>query len=136
MAEIDPLEVYKLRNQHHLSWNQIADLTATPSSTVRYHYDKVVQSFGDRTDVDVYSNARAQLLNLAEERLVHTLLQPDKLEKASLNNVAYALTQVHTMRRLEQGQSTNNVAVLSQVIQSAKTRLVSDLKQDSVKENP
>ena len=136
MPDIDPLEVYKLRQQHQLSFRQIADITGNTPGGVHKSYQQLLDTLGTRHDIDAYSNARAQLLGAVEHRLVASIVDPDKLEKASLNNVAYALTQVHTMRRLEQGQSTNNIAVLSQVISSAKHRLVQDLKQESGKEIP
>jgi hypothetical protein len=38
------------------------------------------------------------------------LNDPGKIESASLNNVAYALTQVHGALRLEEGKSTSNLS--------------------------
>ena len=60
--------------------------------------------------------ARTGLLNAAEFELLHSCLDPEKLAKASLNNVAYALTQVSTLRRLEEGKSTENIGVLSKIV--------------------
>ncbi len=37
------------------------------------------------------------------------MLEDDKLEKASGNNLGYMFTQVHQARRLEFGQSTQNL---------------------------
>ena len=34
-----------------------------------------------------------------------------KVQKASLNNVAYAFSQIHTARRLEEDKSTSNQSV-------------------------
>lgn len=133
MPEIDPLEVYKLRKQHQLSFQQIGDITGNTAGGVHRAYHNFLQTLGTREDTESYSNARASLLTAVEERLVHAVIDPEKIEKASLNNVAYALTQVHTMRRLEQGQSTNNVSVLSQVISSAKQQLVKELHRESDK---
>ena len=50
---------------------------------------------------------------------------PDKLEKASLNNTAYALSQVHGALRLEQGQSTSNISYADALasLREAKTEL-------------
>jgi len=129
MAEIDPLEVYKLRRQNQLTYRQISDITGNTPGGVHRAYQNFLDAIGTSEDIDTYANARTQLLNATEERLLATVLDQDKLEKASLNNVAYALTQVHTMRRLEQGRSTSNVALLSQVISSAKSSLMKDLEK-------
>ena len=52
-------------------------------------------------------------------RNVASLTDPETLKKASLNNRAYAFTQVHQARRLEEGKSTENVNVLSKMIGQA-----------------
>ncbi len=39
------------------------------------------------------------------------MLEDDKLEKASGNNLGYMFTQVHQARRLEFGQSTQNISL-------------------------
>jgi len=53
---------------------------------------------------------KVPLLKATLARTLNGLNDPDKMEKASLNNVAYALTQVHTALRLEEGKSTANVS--------------------------
>lgn len=53
---------------------------------------------------------KADYFSAAQHTLLKSMLSQDKLDKASVNNLAYALTQVHTAGRLERGQSTANVA--------------------------
>lgn len=130
MAEIDPLEVYKLRKQQ-LTFKQIGQVLECTPGGAHYAYSNLLKTLETNTETDIYANARTQLLSAAEERLLASVLDDAAIEKASLNNRAYALTQIHTMRRLESGKSTTNVAVLSQVITAAKHKLVQDLKADT-----
>jgi hypothetical protein len=51
------------------------------------------------------------------------LLDPAKLEKASLNNVAFAFTQVYQAHRLCTGGSTQNLSVLSRIVEKANATL-------------
>ena len=55
-------------------------------------------------------NARAVLRSI-EALLASTLADPAKIDKASLNNVAYAFQQVVNVRRLEEGKCTENIDV-------------------------
>jgi len=116
---LDPLEVYKLRLQHRLTFQQIAGLFGVTKQAVHECFTKFSESIGQAQDVTSYTNAKADLLSLAEERLVATCLDPAKLEKASLNNVAYAFTQIHTALRLEKNQSTRNLGMLGKIIVQA-----------------
>lgn len=70
-----------------------------------------------------FSEHRSQLLNAIELELMRSLLQPEALEKASLNNRAYAFQQVHQARRLEEGKSTENLGVLGKIIVSSEDEL-------------
>jgi len=119
VGQLNPLEIYKLRLHHRLSYPQIAKLTGKSIDTVHTCFHRFLDRLGSPADVEAYENSKKELLSLTEERLVATLTDPDKLEKASLNNVAYALTQVHTALRLEKGKSTSNINALAQVIVKA-----------------
>ena len=70
-----------------------------------------------------FSENRAELFNVVEHHLTASLLDPDAMQKASLNNRAYALKVIHEARRLETGQSTGNISVLASLITKAEERL-------------
>lgn len=63
---------------------------------------EALQTFRDR---------KIDLLDSVTMELMENLVVSDKLKKASLNNVAYALTQVHHITQLEKGQPTENIDV-------------------------
>ena len=81
-----------------------------------------------------YSEQRSELFNVVEAHLTESLLDGDALQKASLNNRAYALKVIHEARRLESGQSTTNLSVLGQIVQRAESGLGATASQvvDSV----
>jgi len=61
-----------------------------------------------------FAENQVNILQGTERVLIGNLLEPEKLKKASVNNLAYAFTQIHNARRLESGLSTENVDVLAQ----------------------
>lgn len=71
-------------------------------------YDLLLRELGTIKD---YRAGRKDILTAAESLLIKSIGDTEKIAKASLNNVAYAFTQVHTARRLEEGRSTSNNAV-------------------------
>ena len=90
-------EIGKLLNYHHSYISRTIkefDTLLKPSETI-----------------DTYQNNRTHVLNAIELKLLDNLVDTDKLQKASLNNVAYAMTQTSNLRRLESGESTVNVGV-------------------------
>jgi len=74
--------------------------------------------------IEQYQNSRANLLTSAELQMVQAMMDPESIAKASLNNRAYAFTQVHNARRLEEGKSTSNVSYAD------FTRQMSDLDRE------
>lgn len=122
-TSVDPLEVYKLRLQHRLSFSQIGQLTGTTRGNAHATFRSFLEKLGGAQDVESYENARIQLLASVEEKLLATLLDEEKLQKASLNNVGYAFTQIHQALRLEKNQSTNNLGIATRIIESADRKL-------------
>ena len=68
---------------------------------------------GDR--LEAYRAHRVALLESIEEGLLSELVNPDRVKKATLVNVAYAFTQLHNARRLEAGESTENLSLAAVV---------------------
>jgi hypothetical protein len=86
------------------------------AQAVHYQLQQFERFTGASEALPAYESNRVGLLNAVEWKLMASCMDEDKLAKASLNNVAYALTQVSTLRRLESGQSTSNVNVLSRIV--------------------
>ena len=57
-----------------------------------------------------YQQNKSAILESMESGLLIDMSDPAKRKAASLNNVAYALSQVANMTRLEKGLSTSNIA--------------------------
>lgn len=73
--------------------------------------------------LEAYRAKRSDLMTAVERELMCSLVDPDRLAKASLNNVAYSFQQVHTARRLEEGKSTENKSIISAMLDGAHNKL-------------
>lgn len=78
-------------------------------------------------ELDFYRNSRRNLLEATEGRLLDSLNDQGCVEKASLNNRAYAFQQVHNARRLEEGKSTGNVSYA--VLVTEEARLLAQVRE-------
>ena len=65
----------------------------------------------DRESAEAYRENKVQLLNAMEMEMLSLLGEKEKRKKATLGNVAYAFTQIHQARRLEAGESTQNLGL-------------------------
>jgi transcriptional regulator with XRE-family HTH domain len=122
-GKIDVLEAYRLRTQHGLTHQQIADHLGVAKASVTQRLAQFSAMVHTPAEKQQFDSIRVQALTSIEEQLMSCLLQPDKLAKASLNNVAYAFQQIHTARRLEEGKATENVSVLTRLLDSAHAEL-------------
>ena len=112
----DLVKAWKLRVLNKLSYPEISEMLGVPETTVYSALQRIQALIPNPDEREAFSSVKPQLLDGVEQQLVHSLVEPERLAKASLNNVAYALTQVHTIRRLEEGKSTENIGLLSKMI--------------------
>lgn len=89
---------------------EIAKIVGTKSSTVHLALQRFKSVFTELEYIDDYRATKTRLLEAAELRLLKSMLDEATIEKASLNNRAYAFQQVYQALRLERGQSTANVS--------------------------
>lgn len=112
--KIDVAEALRLRIQRGLTYQEIADRLGCAKSTVFTRINSILNLLDDPQANKAFNQNQVSILQGAERVLVGNLLEPEKLKKASVNNLAYAYQQIHNARRLESGLSTENVDVLAQ----------------------
>ncbi len=118
----DTAHLLKLRLEKHLSYDEISELTGMPKTTV---YERLVgfeRLVKNPNELQAYEQSRGKILAGAELQLLGELANPNKIEKASLNNVAYAFGQIHQARRLEEGLSTSNQSTIEVALQLIRER--------------
>jgi hypothetical protein len=62
---------------------------------------------------EAYRANKSEVLESVQLKLVSEMVDPEKVEKASINNLAYAAGQLDNMIRLDRGESTANIATYS-----------------------
>jgi DNA-binding CsgD family transcriptional regulator len=111
-----------------LTHNEIAPIVECHPQTVSRTLEKFKEFFTDLDKTVEYQQVRGQLLNAAESRLLRSVVDEQAIEKASLNQRAYAMKEVHNMRRLNENLSTSNTS-----LQVSKSELM-PLKSDKYKD--
>ena len=91
--------------------------------TVQGHLQRFQRFIANPQDVLAFESTRTQMLTALELEMMRSLADESCIEKASLNNRAYAFKQIHEARRLESGQSTSNLGVLTKHIQAVDGNL-------------
>ena len=119
----DVLKAYRLRVLNRLSYQEIADQLGEPKSSVYKSLCGLVALTHDHERMEQYEEIRPALLSAAEERLIASMVDEECIEKASLNNRAYAFQQLHSARRLERNLTTANVGLLGKLILAAEAKL-------------
>lgn len=97
---------------------------------------KELVEIADKKAVKEFRENLGDILAAAHARVLSYLVKPEVLEKASANNLGYVQTQLHTSRRLEEGQSTVNLALHEIVLESEREAQKRAGAQDVVVERP
>jgi len=109
-SKIDINKALELRMKKGLSYNEIAQFFHCSKQAVEQALKRFSALLLKPGEVAAYREKKGEILESVEARLLHELVDKGRVEKASLNNVAYTLGVVGNMTRLEKGQSTSNVA--------------------------
>ena len=115
--KIDVAQALKMRLINNLSYAEIGKyFSATPQAV-----QQALQSFKgileNSADIQAYKDNRPDILTAVEQKMLEQIVDTDKMAKSSLNNVAYAFTQVHNARRLEENKSTANLQGIYAIVQ-------------------
>jgi predicted DNA-binding protein YlxM (UPF0122 family) len=105
--KIDIIEAFKLKFQHHLTYAEIAERFGVKAPSVHASLKRFMHILHNPEESATYEQNRTQILTAVEFRLVNQLANKKKIKAASLNNIAYAVSQVNNMIRLEKGQATS-----------------------------
>jgi len=89
---------------------EIARAVKLPPSTTCRLLKRYGSWLQELEHIEDYTDTRSQLLTAGELKLFKSMMEQEKLDKASVNNLAYAMRQLYDMGRLERGQSTSNVS--------------------------
>jgi len=108
---IDLAEALRLRLQRGLTYQEIADRLGCAKSTVYTSINNVLKLVDDPQANRAFAQNQVNILQGTERVLIRNILDPEKLKKASVNNLAYTFTQIHNARRLEAGMSTEQVDI-------------------------
>lgn len=96
-----------------MTYNDIAPLVGLAPGNgqgVKKSIDSFLETLPDKETLERFESLKIPALQATMGKMIEGLNDSDKLSKASLNNVAYSLTQVNQALRLEQDKSTANIA--------------------------
>lgn len=110
-SEIELADIFRLRNTNKLSWSEIAKIANTSIQNIQQRHEKFIANLPNAEDSELYQKERVELLSRAELTLLKHIFDEKKLAKASINNIAYAFSQIFQARRLESNQSNINISI-------------------------
>ena len=107
--KINLVEALQLRFVNKLTYKQIGEKYGVSAQAVEQRISRFKEKFGDSEEIQQHTSNRDGILTVVEREILSRIVDPSKLEKATINNLAYAFQQVFNARRLEEGKSTANL---------------------------
>ena len=102
------------------SYAQIGAKFGASKQAVQKRISKLIQGM-DGDTISQYDKNRDAILSHAQGLLMNHMVNPSTIEKASLNNAAYAWNTLSTHQRLLRGESTANHSIRGIVDHHQKT---------------
>ena len=121
--KVDLAEALKLRLRKHWTYEEIANKFGVSTQYIHRVLTEFETLIPNPEVRSAFNEAKAEVLEGVQFRMISSLVDPAKMQKATLGNVAYAASKLDEMIRLERGQSTRNINVLSTIIEGAHSKL-------------
>ncbi len=103
----------ELRFNKGMTFAEIGQVMGLSKQAVHHQFKTLRNFFNEPELLNAYQSRPEPLLSAAASKLLATLVDPEKLAKASINNAAYAFEKVSNQLRLEQGKSTSTATLLT-----------------------
>jgi predicted transcriptional regulator len=124
-GKLDVAKMVSLRLRHNKTHEEIAEIVGCTRETVGKALGKFIKFVEDPTELaayrenkpDFYEGVELKVLGMLEQRL------SDPTYKPPIKDLAAAMKVLVEMRRLETGQSTDNIAVFTKSIEDAHKNL-------------
>ncbi len=107
--KINLVEALQLRFVNKLTYKQIGEKYGVSAQAVEQRISRFKEKFADSEEIQQYTSNRDGILTVVEREILSSIIDPSKLQKATINNLAYAFQQIFNARRLEEGKSTANL---------------------------
>jgi len=106
-AIIDLQQAIKLRLVNHLSYADIGKQLGVSKQAVHQALSRLTDLIKDPQLVQAFRTHKAEILESAQMEMLTNIVDSDRLKKASVNNLAYAASQLDNMIRLDRNQATD-----------------------------
>lgn len=110
VARVDVKKALELRRLKHMTFPDIAKIMGTTKQAVQQALKRFDKILLPAEQLEAYRGHKSDIMESVEFELLNEVIDSDRVQKASLNNVAYALGTIGNMTRLEKGQSTTNIS--------------------------
>ncbi len=120
--KIDLAEAIKLRYKNKLSYEAIGQVFGCSAQSVHEKLQTFMKNLDDPDTIRMFEDIKPEILSSVERKLIEKILDVDKLEKANLNNVAYAFTQINMANRLSRSQPTSITDDVDSILQRIESR--------------
>ena len=109
-AVIDVRKALTLRLKNHLSHEAIGRELGCTGAGVIKALKPFIDALSDPVAIQAFEDNEPKLISAAKMKIYSFLVGDVALKKASLNNLAYAYSQIDTVKRLEEGKATQHIA--------------------------
>ena len=108
-SKLDLSRVLKLRLVNKLTYPEIAKQFGCSKQAIHKALGRVAHLMDRPEALDAYQDHKDNILAAAQLEVIDNLVDPVRLKKASVNNLAYAAQSLDNMIRLQRGETTSNI---------------------------
>ena len=116
-------DLFKLRVENRLSLADMEKVTGIKKATIFYRLKELAKVCPDPDMAHALDSVEPAIVSHVKHRLYASLLDEECLNNSTLNNRAYAFSQIANHERLLKGKSTANISLMSTLVSQSDNAL-------------
>ncbi len=108
---INVAKAFKLRLEHNLTYQQIADMQGVTKAAVYERLQPLLKFVESPDIIQAYRSDKASIAESVQFTYLEALLDVERIKKASANNMAYVIQVLDNIIRLDRDKPTSNIAI-------------------------
>ena len=115
----DVIKLYQLRVERGLSFGEIGQMYGVTKQAVYKKLNRLFEHLPNQENIQAFKDNKPTIMDGVTMTLLAQAVDPERLKKGTVNQFMYGAEIADRIKRLEEGKSTVNIGLKTQLVETA-----------------
>jgi len=116
----DTIKLYQLRVERGLSFGEIGQMYGVTKQAVYKKLNRLFEHLPNQENIQAFKDNKPTIMDGVTMTLLAQAVDPERLKKGTVNQFMYGAEIADRIKRLEEGKSTVNIGLKTQLIDASQ----------------